>query len=273
LFNLLVKQNRSIVSDIAGTTRDYISEVIHIGGTNYKLVDTAGIRDSNDVIENIGIERAFEILNRAFFRILIINPFETNPEYIQKLSAIDFDILLISHWDKAHFFEKIAQLNLSKIRSKYLMAASFESGSIGPISRNCFAFGPIEPLNDWGFSGPIEPDLKSGSIGPECENIESGSIGPGSKGAPIEPLVGDLLSDKFKFFTQGDPILLDRHRISINKMHLKKRELSYKINDISDAAILSSEVNIFANYLSELIGIVSPDDVLNSIFSNFCIGK
>ena len=43
LFNLLVKHNRSIVSSIAGTTRDYISEVIHIDGTNYKLVDTAVI--------------------------------------------------------------------------------------------------------------------------------------------------------------------------------------------------------------------------------------
>ena len=64
LFNLLVKHNRSIVSSIAGTTRDYISEVIHIDGTNFKLVDTAGIRDSLDFVENIGIDRAFEILNK-----------------------------------------------------------------------------------------------------------------------------------------------------------------------------------------------------------------
>jgi tRNA modification GTPase len=90
LFNLLVKHGRSIVSSTAGTTRDYVSELISIEGTNYNLVDTAGIRDSKDEIENIGIERAFEILKRAFFKILIINPFETNPAYLAKLAGEKF---------------------------------------------------------------------------------------------------------------------------------------------------------------------------------------
>ncbi len=164
LFNLLVKQNRSIVSSIAGTTRDYISEVIHIDGTNYKLVDTAGIRESNDVIENIGIDRAFEILNRAFFKILIINPFETNPDYLEKLSSVEFDFLIISHSDKAGFLETISTLDLSKIMVQTVALASFETGSIGPINLANFKSGPIGPKS------------------------KTGSIGPSSKGGSIEPL-------------------------------------------------------------------------------------
>lgn len=285
LFNLLVKQNRSIVSGIAGTTRDYISEVIHFDGTNYKLVDTAGIRESSDVIENIGIDRAFEILERAFFKILIINPFETNPDYIKKLSGINFDLLIVSHSDKSDFSEEFLKLNLKNIRAKMVMSASFASGSIGPMIVK-FSTGPIGPGSQSGSieplqNGPMGPLKKTGPIEPVIEN---GPIGPLDNSAPIEPImlnksgpiepaVKDLISEKFRDMTLNSPILLDRHRQVINQLYLKKLEFSNKIKEIDDVAILSSEVNIFAQSLSDLIGVVSPDDVLNSIFSNFCIGK
>jgi tRNA modification GTPase len=268
LFNLLIRQNRSIVSSIAGTTRDYISEVVHIDGTNFKLVDTAGIRESSDVIENIGIDRAFEILSRAFFRILIVNPFETNAEYLMKLSGINFDLLLISHSDKFNFSEEILNLNLKNILAQNVAIASFETGSIGPISIN-FLNGPMGPVSE---NGPIEPVGKNGPIEPVTK---SGSIEPlpTQQVGPIEPFVRRLISQKFQNVSAKSPILLERHRQVINNLYFKKEDLLIKIKDLDDVAILSSEVNIFSNYISELIGIVSPDDVLNSIFSNFCIGK
>ncbi|MFA6237207.1 MAG: GTPase [Bacteriovorax sp.] len=263
LFNLLVKHNRSIVSAMAGTTRDYISEVIHIDGTNYKLVDTAGIRESGDEIENIGIGRAFEILNRAFFKILIINPFETKAEYLNKLVEVDFDFLIISHSDKLHFDEKLGCLDLSKIRTFSIAQASFESGSIGPIDTALLKSGPMGPVKN----------SEAGSIGPNSQN--SAPIEPKSlnSSGPIEPLVKNLIANKFLLETAKHPILLERHRASINELHARCADFACIIKEIDDVAILSSEVNIFGHYLSELIGIVSPDDVLNSIFSNFCIGK
>lgn len=272
LFNLMVKQSRSIVSNIAGTTRDYISEVVHIDGTNYKLVDTAGIRESKDVIENIGIDRAFEILNRAFFRILIINPFETNPEYLQKLSDVNFDLIIFSHADKADFSLEISKLNLKNLHTKHMVSASFELGSIGPKALT-FESGPMGPKLETGSIEPVGPMgavLKSGSIEPLKKD---GPIEPAHVAGPIEPFVKSLVGAKFNELSANHPILLERHRLLLNELCLKKGVFYCKINGISDVAILSSEVNIFAQYLSELIGIVSPDDVLNSIFSNFCIGK
>ncbi len=260
LFNLLVKQNRSIVSNIPGTTRDYITELIHIDGTNYKLVDTAGIRESNDFIENIGIHRAFEILNRAFFKILIINPFETNSDYLDKLSGVEFDILFISHSDIDDFYKATSLLDLSKIHANFIASASLENGSIGPISASHFLLGPIEPFSKY---GPIGPHSQSAPTEPKLEKCSG----------PIEPLVKNHLSSKFKALTSNSPILLDRHRQCINTLYLKKMDFINKINNINDIAIVSSELNIFSQYLSELIGILSPDDVLNSIFENFCIGK
>ena len=296
LFNLLVKHGRSIVSSIAGTTRDYISEVIHIDGTNYNLVDTAGIRLSNDVIENIGISRSFEILNRAFFKILIINPFENNQEYLEQLAGVEFDLLIVSHSDLPFFESKIEEIDLSKIIVSNIYSGSFESGSIGPNISSLFknppicrgeieGSGPIEPAKNVGpiepakKVGPIEPVKKIGPIEPvkkvgPIEPVKKvGPIEPVKKVGPIEPVIQNLIANKFYLNTEHNPILIERHRICISKLYVKSIELRYKINDINDVAILSSEINIFSNYLSELIGIISSDDILNSIFSNFCIGK
>ena len=263
LFNLLVKHNRSIVSSIAGTTRDYISEIIQVDGVNYNLVDTAGIRESKDQIENIGIERSFEILNRAFFKILILNPFETDPLYLSKLSEIKFDLLIISHSDIADFLDRFNLIDLSKIQFSHIIFGSFKTGSIEPDQ----FLGPIEPDQ---LLGPIEPAQKSGPIEPAQK---SGPIEPAQKSGSLEKIVKDYLFAKFQVSTANNPILLERHRICINDIYLKSTNLSYNIKHLTDVAILSSEVNILSYSLSELVGIVTPDDVLNSIFANFCIGK
>ena len=271
LFNLILKHNRSIVSPIAGTTRDYVSESIFIDGTNYLLIDTAGIRESSDVIETIGIKRGEEILSRAFFRILIINPFETDSTFLNKFLDIDFDLLIFSHGDQANFSNEISKLDLSAIKARFCYKVDLSldgTGPIEPVSKNG---GPIEPASK--NSGPIEPASKnSGPIEPVSKN--SGPIEPVLKNSgPIEPVIKSHVSSKFKELSSNNPILLDRHRTCINKIYLKTIALGRDFNNIDDVAILSSEVNLLGNDLSELVGIVSPDEVLNSIFANFCIGK
>nr|BDT30328.1 50S ribosome-binding GTPase [Bacteriovorax sp. HI3] len=304
LFNILLKHDRSIVSNIAGTTRDYVSEVIHIDGTNFKLVDTAGIRESSDVIENIGIDRAMGILARAFYKILIVNPYETNPEYLKKFTDVDFDFLIVSHSDRSDFFERVKGIDFSLIKTKNIAKATFEnrdfgsiepltiSGPMGPLlaKNGPIEPGPIGPHPNFAQSGPIEPvskndgpiepvSKKNGPIEPVSKNngpIEPGLTGPHPnfvKSGPIEPLLKAHIHQKFEKMTANNPILLERHRTVINKIYSKSVDFSNNINGLDDVAILSSEVNILGHSLTELIGIVSPDDVLNSIFANFCIGK
>ena len=65
LLNSLLNENRAIVSEIAGTTRDTIEEVINIDGILFRLIDTAGLRESADVIETIGVEKSLEKLKQA----------------------------------------------------------------------------------------------------------------------------------------------------------------------------------------------------------------
>lgn len=77
LLNTLLNENRAIVSEIAGTTRDTIEEVINIDGILFRLIDTAGIRESRDVIETIGVEKSIEKMKAAD---LVVYLFDVNEE-------------------------------------------------------------------------------------------------------------------------------------------------------------------------------------------------
>ena len=73
LLNALVGEERAIVSDIAGTTRDTIEEVMNLGGVSFRFIDTAGIRDTEESVEKIGIERTFRKLNEADIVLCVID--------------------------------------------------------------------------------------------------------------------------------------------------------------------------------------------------------
>ena len=97
LLNTLLNENRAIVSDIAGTTRDTIEEIININGILFRLIDTAGIRShSTDVIENIGIEKSLEKMKTADVVIYIFDANIENEEEVKKQVAV-FDSFSIKY--------------------------------------------------------------------------------------------------------------------------------------------------------------------------------
>lgn len=84
LLNTLLNENRAIVSDIAGTTRDTVEEVLNINGILFRLIDTAGIRESADIIESIGVEKSLEKMRQAN---LVIYLFDVETESADDLQA------------------------------------------------------------------------------------------------------------------------------------------------------------------------------------------
>lgn len=218
LFNKLLKDERAIVSSIAGTTRDFVSETLSIDGVHYRLVDTAGIRDSQDEIESEGIRRSHKKLKDAFFSILLINPFEESTG-LGELLKNKYDLILFTHEDVPGFETKKAAL----------MIEFGLSGSIGAISL-----------------------AKSGQ---NLENLKK------------------EVNKKYLESISTQPLLLDRHKSLILQLSSRVNNYGLSVASFSDVAIISSELNTLGNCISELVGIVSPDEVLNSIFSNFCIGK
>ena len=75
LLNALLGEDRAIVSDIAGTTRDTIEETMNVGGILFRFIDTAGIRESSDLIEKVGIDRAFKKLSQAEIVLALLDPY------------------------------------------------------------------------------------------------------------------------------------------------------------------------------------------------------
>ncbi len=90
LLNLLLRENKAIVSDIPGTTRDIVEDVINIKGVRFRLIDTAGIRQTEDVVENLGIERSVNAIQKADINIVVADatlPTTENEAHLKKVFA------------------------------------------------------------------------------------------------------------------------------------------------------------------------------------------
>ena len=87
LLNALLNEERAIVSDIAGTTRDTIEDDINIGGLRFRFIDTAGIRETSDTIESIGIEKTFEKINQAQIVLFLVDSYQ-----LSVISSAEFKV-------------------------------------------------------------------------------------------------------------------------------------------------------------------------------------
>ena len=81
LMNALLRENRAIVTDIPGTTRDSIEEYMTVEGISLRLIDTAGIRDTQDTVEALGVERARDYINKADIVLCVIDEAQRNAFY------------------------------------------------------------------------------------------------------------------------------------------------------------------------------------------------
>ncbi|EHI69808.1 tRNA uridine-5-carboxymethylaminomethyl(34) synthesis GTPase MnmE [Streptococcus ictaluri] len=109
LLNNLLREEKAIVTDIAGTTRDVIEEYVNIKGVPLKLVDTAGIRDTDDIVEKIGVERSKKALQEADLVLLVLNASEALTEQdrlLLELSQGSNRIILLNKTDLPQLIEK-----------------------------------------------------------------------------------------------------------------------------------------------------------------------
>ncbi|HEL0216379.1 TPA: tRNA uridine-5-carboxymethylaminomethyl(34) synthesis GTPase MnmE [Streptococcus equi subsp. zooepidemicus] len=108
LLNTLLREDKAIVTDIAGTTRDVIEEYVNIKGIPLKLVDTAGIRETDDLVEQIGVERSKKALQEADLVLLVLNASEKLTEQDKALLALSQNsnrIILLNKTDLEQVIE------------------------------------------------------------------------------------------------------------------------------------------------------------------------
>ncbi len=243
LFNYLLSHRRSIVSDIKGTTRDYISEQINIQGNQFNLIDTAGIREVvDDKIEEAGVKLSLEKLNKSFFAIRVVDY-----QDFDIALAKEFDLVIVTHVDL------INKKKLSVVADN-IVFTDLLGGPIGPKEKS--GSGPIEPVIFSDESGPIGPEKERGPIGPTLREI-----------------IFNKISSKFNKLAGENPILIERQRNLIIDLFQYVDTHLDEIKNETDFGVLSFHINKIQSLCEELLGIITPDEVLTSIFENFCIGK
>ena len=108
LFNSILNEERAIVSKVAGTTRDYISEALNFKNNEFRLIDTAGVRDTHNDIEKLGIEKSNALLRNAFFKILVFR----NKLSASEINLNEFDLIVLTHSSE---YKELSRLNHFKV--------------------------------------------------------------------------------------------------------------------------------------------------------------
>jgi tRNA modification GTPase len=159
LLNALVHENKAIVTDIPGTTRDVIEEYVNVRGVPLRLIDTAGIRETEDIVERIGVERSRQMLKQADLILLVLNYHEPLTEEDERLfemiTGMDF-IVIVNKTDlpKNIDMDRVKQLadgrpiittsllnergidDLEKAISEMFFSGSVEAGDLTYVSNS-----------------------------------------------------------------------------------------------------------------------------------------
>ena len=223
LLNAILKEDRAIVTDIAGTTRDTIEEFVTINGIPLKLIDTAGIREASDKVEKIGVEKSIKLAEEAD---LVIAIFDSSKE----LTEEDNEILKLIENKKS-----IILLNKNDLNS----VISENDEKLKKASKNILK---ISALNKTGIDELYEKIS-------ELFNLNEINLD------------NDIL------------ITNVRHKNIISKSLENVKKANETLNMNMPIDIITIYIKEILEDLGEITGEVVTEDIINEIFSKFCLGK
>ncbi len=217
LFNQLLKSDRAIVSEIKGTTRDYLQENIIINGILFNLIDTAGIRKSEDAIETEGIKRSFQKIEEADFVIYLIDSSESK-EIIREETEF-----YGKNFDSKKSLLIFSKNDLKRTDYKgYISISIFDDSSLNKLKQKII------------------------------DRVKENTISKSSN----EIILTNL-----------------RHKICLENVVGSLKQVIESIDKKMSGEFISVDLRNALNYLGEITGEVTNEEILNNIFKKFCIGK
>ena len=267
LLNALLGEERAIVSDIAGTTRDTIEETLNLGGVMFRFIDTAGIRETDEVVEKIGIERTFRKLNEASIVLGMTDLSRgedsvlADAEYIwSKVNASSSDrefVLLVNKCD-VDGIESVAAGSGAGYVETGSEAGCAGTGSGAGCAGKAGKMARIEAaLREKGIVTKMIPiSAKTGSGLPEL-TAALAEIGRRITGDTDETLVTNI-----------------RHYEALSRAAtaLGRVRDGLKVATLPPD-LIAQDLREALYHLGEIVGEISTDEVLGNIFRKFCIGK
>lgn len=220
LLNALLNEERAIVSEIAGTTRDTIEDEININGVIFRFIDTAGIRETQDVIEAKGVERTFEKMKQARLIVYLFDPIQDNIDSVHEQIAEvkELNIPFVTIINKADLITD-AQRNEYRVLNPLYISAKEQIG--------------------------------------------------------IEELKEELLRQVNLSNINTDDVMVTniRHVEALQNTQSSLERVLYGIDNPVTSDFLAMDIRQALHHLGEITGTVTTDDLLDNIFSKFCIGK
>jgi tRNA modification GTPase len=218
LLNALLNEERAIVSHIPGTTRDTIEEVLNINGINFRLIDTAGIREATDAIEKIGVERTMEKIEQSALLVYVYDAAQiTLDELNNDLESLQRPgVTMIIVANKADL-----------LTDAQLIALPTDANVISAKEKT-----HIDELKSTIYHSAVKDQLDGN-----------------------ETLVTNV-----------------RHLEALQKTEQSLARVLDGIDTVT-SDFLSMDIKQALHYLGEITGAVTTDDLLENIFSKFCIGK
>ena len=277
LLNLLVGDNRAIVSDIHGTTRDVIEDTVNINGLTFRFIDTAGIRQTSDIIENMGIERTYEMIERAQIILWVVDStnvtehIEWLAERIMRRTADKRLIILLN---------KVDRLNAEELTT---LREWFEPYC--PQSRDARLVRPSEKsvksderlFSEAKNSESLNPDGDCRPLTVDCRQNTTQIIEISAK--------QNINTDQLTYLLYQSAQMPDLSAGDIIISNLRHYEALTHALDSIDRVIEGLQMNIPADFVAQDIrqalfhlaeitgGEITTDEVLGNIFAHFCIGK
>ena len=252
LMNRLVGDDRSIVSDIEGTTRDTVEETITVGGMLFRFIDTAGLRSTDEYVESLGIERSISSVKKAsvvLFVLDVTRPFE---ESVNELESI-------------------------------LDSCPFSGKTIGVVINKC---DKLSENNDELSSNSFVIRLNKSVLSLINKRFSENNAINGYFVSNISAKAGDGLSELLSNLSESQKQLSAKSTNGSFSMLTNVRHYN-ALSRSSEALIRVKEdicngvsIDMTAQdlrdalyYIGSITGEITNDEILHSIFSNFCIGK
>ncbi len=222
LLNKLLNEEKAIVSEVPGTTRDFIEDELNIEGITFRFIDTAGLRETTDKVEAIGVERTLQKLSQSSLIIYLFDVTTTTPAQLQ---------------------DELDKLNPKKLP---FLAVANKIDEATPAA--LAAFEAIE--------GIVQIAAAQGA------NLE------GLKQALVEKV------NLGKLNTQNQTIVTNlRHYDSLNKTYAALDDVLNGLGLGVSTDLVAADIRRALYTLGEITGEITTDDLLDNIFSKFCIGK
>lgn len=242
LLNALIGEDRAIVSDIPGTTRDTVEENFIIEGVNFRLIDTAGIRETTEIIEKIGIEKSLEKLSKADIVIGVIDGSLNEKDVLEqanyilsKCSSQEQKIILVLN--KKDIFDKDDNENKN-----------------------------VSTLNN------IVSLINTKLVTNRTKIIKLSA----AKNFGIDELKNTLFNMQSEMTTGSDTTLVTnvRHYRALKDAYESLLKVKNGLDTSLPTDLISADLHEAVNALSSITGMdITTDEVLGNIFKNFCIGK